>query len=135
MQRLHRQQARATCHPPKRDRTLRATQLKKNAGAQPAFFIARGDICNAVFFDGVRKERGFFTAAGRRLGWCGGVASPQIEEEQLMTTLHRPSRRGHWALATLGGVIGVLGAVLLTGGLWLAALGGLVITRLRAWPC
>ncbi|CAD1790625.1 membrane-bound PQQ-dependent dehydrogenase, glucose/quinate/shikimate family [Xanthomonas euroxanthea] len=41
-----------------------------------------------------------------------------------MTTLHRPSRRGHWALATLGGVIGVLGTVLLTGGMWLAALGG-----------
>ncbi|CAE1135212.1 membrane-bound PQQ-dependent dehydrogenase, glucose/quinate/shikimate family [Xanthomonas euroxanthea] len=41
-----------------------------------------------------------------------------------MTTLHRPSRRGHWALATLGGVIGVLGTVLLTGGVWLAALGG-----------
>ncbi|MBB4771200.1 membrane-bound PQQ-dependent dehydrogenase, glucose/quinate/shikimate family [Xanthomonas sp. LMG 8993] len=41
-----------------------------------------------------------------------------------MTTLHRPSRRGHWALATLGGVIGVLGAVLLAGGVWLAALGG-----------
>lgn len=41
-----------------------------------------------------------------------------------MTTLHRPSRRGHWALATLGGVIGVLGTVLLTGGVWLAVLGG-----------
>ncbi|CAD1790550.1 membrane-bound PQQ-dependent dehydrogenase, glucose/quinate/shikimate family [Xanthomonas arboricola pv. juglandis] len=41
-----------------------------------------------------------------------------------MTTLHRPSRRGHWALATLGGVIGVLGTVLLAGGVWLAALGG-----------
>ncbi|APP85290.1 hypothetical protein DYQ48_08370 [Xanthomonas hortorum] len=41
-------------------------QLKKNAGIQPAFFIARGDICNAVFFDGGRKERGSFTVAGRR---------------------------------------------------------------------
>ncbi|NIK41159.1 quinoprotein glucose dehydrogenase [Xanthomonas arboricola] len=41
-----------------------------------------------------------------------------------MTTLHRPSRRGHWALATLGGVIGVLGTVLLAGGVWLAVLGG-----------
>jgi hypothetical protein len=77
MQRLHRQQVQATCHRPKRDRIWQATQLKKNAGAQPAFFIARDDICNAVFFDGVRKERGFFTAAGRRLGvvWRRCVAA------------------------------------------------------------
>nr|WP_245149940.1 hypothetical protein [Xanthomonas axonopodis] len=41
-----------------------------------------------------------------------------------MTILDRPSGRGHWALATLGGVIALLGAVLLAGGVWLAALGG-----------
>lgn len=41
-----------------------------------------------------------------------------------MSTLLRPSRRGHWALAILGGVIVLLGLVLLAGGAWLAALGG-----------
>ncbi len=41
-----------------------------------------------------------------------------------MTILDRPAGRGHWALATLGGVIALLGAVLLAGGVWLAALGG-----------
>lgn len=41
-----------------------------------------------------------------------------------MSTLLRPSRRGHWALAILGGVIVLLGLVLLAGGAWLATLGG-----------
>ncbi|AJZ49419.1 hypothetical protein J167_02697 [Xanthomonas citri pv. citri] len=41
-----------------------------------------------------------------------------------MTILDRPAGRGHWALATLGGVIALLGAVLLAGGVWPAALGG-----------
>ena len=40
-----------------------------------------------------------------------------------MSTLLRPSRRGHWALAILGGVIVLLGLVLLAGGAWLATLG------------
>ncbi|CEE24072.1 hypothetical protein HZS93_01755 [Xanthomonas citri] len=58
------------------------------------------------------------------MGGAAALRRRRVEEEQRMTILDRPAGRGHWALATLGGVIALLGAVLLAGGVWLAALGG-----------